>query len=97
MRGLSTGGSLRFKIDLLFLLCFTLYLSTISKYEPPRGLYSEGRFYGRFSVLRVWGAYFRNFTVCDFMRFNDHRRISRFFCEQGLHSLEKSSNFRESP
>ena len=49
--------SLRFKIDLLFLLCFTLYLSAISKYEPPRGLYSEGRFYGRFSVLRVWGAY----------------------------------------
>ena len=95
-------GSLRFKIDLLFLLCFTLYLSAISKYEPPRGYirrgdFTEGFLCYEFGGLIHGGAYFRNFTVCDFMRFNDHRRISRFFCEQGLHSLEKSSNFRESP
>ena len=41
-------GNLRFKIDwaslivgrkLLFLLCFTLYLRTISKNKPPRGAY----------------------------------------------------------
>ena len=44
MRGLSTKGNLRFKIDwaslivaegnLPFLLCFTLYLRPISKYKP---------------------------------------------------------------
>ena len=94
MRGLSTGGSLRLKIDLLFFLCFTLYLSAISKYEPPGGAYiRRGDFTEGFLCHE---AYFRNFTVCDFMRFNDHRRISRFFCKQGPHSLEnyeKSSNF----
>ena len=46
--GLSTEGNFRFKIDwaslqlegnLLFLLCFTLYLRAISKYKPPRALY----------------------------------------------------------
>ena len=59
-------GNLRFKIDwaslqlegnLWFLLCFTLYLRVISKYKPPGGFYLEGQFYGRFFVLRVWGAY----------------------------------------
>ena len=39
------------------LFCFILYLRAISKYKPPGALYSEGRFHGRFFVLRVWGAY----------------------------------------
>ena len=39
------------------MLCFTLYLRAISKYKPPGGLYLEGRFNGRFFMLRVWGAY----------------------------------------
>ena len=79
-------GNLRFKIDwvsltvgrkLPFLLCFTLYLRAISKYNPPGSLYMEGRFNGRLFPLQVWGgglifgleglihggAYFRNFTV----------------------------------
>ena len=59
-------GNLRFKIDwaglywqgnLPFLLCFTLYSRANSKYKPPGGLYSEGRFNGGFFALRFWGAY----------------------------------------
>ena len=46
LRGLSTEGNLRFKIDWASLivgskftvsLCFTLYLRAISKYKPPAG------------------------------------------------------------
>ena len=59
-------GNLRFKKirlalqlegNLPFLLCFTLYSRAISKYKPPGGLYSEGRFKGGFFALRFWGAY----------------------------------------
>ena len=64
-------GILRFKIDwaslivggnLHFLLCFTLYLRTISEYKPPGGLYLEGRFNGgvlhkEFGVLIFGGAF----------------------------------------
>ena len=65
MRGVSTEGNLRFKIDLAsvivgrkfnVLLCFSLYLRAISKYKPLGGLYLEGRFNGGFFALRVWGA-----------------------------------------
>ena len=34
-RGLSTEGNLRFKIDLPFLLCFTLYLRAIFQVQAP--------------------------------------------------------------
>ena len=40
-----------------FLLCFTLYLRLISKYKPPGGLYSEGRFHGRLFMLSLGGLY----------------------------------------
>ena len=59
-------GNLRFKIvwatlmvgrKLTVLLCFTLYLRAISKYKPPGGLYSEGRFNGGVFALQVWGVY----------------------------------------
>ena len=58
-------GNLRFKIDwagllvgskfTVFALFYFVYLRTMSKYKPPGGLYSEGRFqvHGRFFVLRV--------------------------------------------
>ena len=36
------------------LLCFTLYFQV----QAPGGLYSEGRFNGRFFALRVWGLIF---------------------------------------
>ena len=59
-------GNLRLKIgwatfqwkgNLPFLLCFTLYSGANSKYKPPGGLFSEGRFNGGFFALRFWGAY----------------------------------------
>ena len=65
-RGLCTEGNLRFKIDWASLqwegnlpsqLCFTLYSRANSKYKPPGGLYSEGRFNEGFFVLLFWGAY----------------------------------------
>ena len=70
----SIGLALQLEGNLLFLLCFTLYLRAISKYKPPGGLYLEGRFNGGFFALRVLGAYiwrdlymerayFRTFTV----------------------------------
>ena len=40
--------------------CFVLlilYSRANSKYKPPGGLYSEGRFNGRFFALRFWGPY----------------------------------------
>ena len=51
----SIGLALQLEVNLPFLLCFTLYLRAISKYNPPGGLYLEGLIHG--------GAYFRNFTV----------------------------------
>ena len=65
-RALCIEGNLRFKFDwaglqwegnLPFLLCFTLNSRANSKYNPPGGLYSEGRFNGGFFALRFWGAY----------------------------------------
>ena len=49
----SIGLGLQLKVNLPFLLCFSLYLST----SPLRGLYLEGRFYGEFFALPVRGAY----------------------------------------
>ena len=53
----SIGPALYLEGNLPFLLCFALYLRATSKYKPPGGLYSEGRFNGGFFALRVWGAY----------------------------------------
>ena len=45
----------KFTVFALFYFVFegTQFPST----SPPRGLYLEGRFNGRFFALRVWGAY----------------------------------------
>ena len=75
-------GNLRFKIDWASLIVgkkFTVFALFYFVFEgnfqvqAPGGLYMEGRFNGRFFVLKVWGptfegayqggAYFRNFTV----------------------------------
>ena len=66
MRGLSTEGNLRFKIDwaglifgsklTVFAPGFTLYLRAIFQVQAPGGLYLEGRFNGGFLALPVWGA-----------------------------------------
>ena len=47
----SIGLALQLRVNLPFLLCFTLYL--YSKYKPSGGLYLEGRFNGRFFALPV--------------------------------------------
>ena len=71
----SIGLALQLEGNLPFLLSFTLYLRSISKYKSPGGLYLEGRFSGGFFCvmnsgglhlegLIHGGAYFRNFKVC---------------------------------
>ena len=68
MRGLSTEGDLRYKIDWTSLIVgskFTVFALFYCVFEgifpstSPRGAYicMEGRFNGGFSALRVWGAY----------------------------------------
>ena len=71
MRGLSTEGNLRFKIDWASLLAgrkFTVFALFYFVFEGNfqaqapgggggRGLYLEGRLNGGFFALRVWGAY----------------------------------------
>ena len=59
----------------MFLPCFTLYLSAISEYKPPGGLYIylDGQFNGgflryEFGGLIHGGAYFRNFTVYTLLK-----------------------------
>ena len=59
----------------MFLPCFTLYLSAISEYKPPGGLYIylDGRFNGdflryEFGGLIHGGGYFRNFTVYTLLK-----------------------------
>ena len=64
------------EVNLLFLLCLTLYLRAIFQVEAPEGAYiwrgdlTEGLFalpvggaYDYFEGLIHGGAYFRNFTV----------------------------------
>ena len=103
MRGLSTGGKFAFQNRFTVFSLFYFVFECNFQVRAPRGAYirrgdfTEGILCYEFGGLIHGGAYFRNFTVCDLMRFNDHRGISRFFCEQGSHSLEKSSNFREGP
>ena len=53
----SIGLALKLEGNLPFLLCFTLYLRTIFKYKPPRGLYLQGWFYTGLFALWAWGAY----------------------------------------
>ena len=54
----SIGLALWLEVNLLFLLCFTLYLRAIFQVQAPGGgLYLEGQFNGGFFALPVWGAY----------------------------------------
>ena len=70
-RGLSTEGSLRFKIDwasrivgskfTVFAMFYFVFEGNFPSTSPPGGggggLYLEGRFNGEFFALPVWGAY----------------------------------------
>ena len=67
MRGLSTEGNLRLKIDwatlivgrkfTVFALFYFVFEGNFQVQAPQEGLYLEGRFNGGFFALRVWGAY----------------------------------------
>ena len=46
------------KVNLPFLLCFTLYLRVIFQVQTPGGLYLEGRFNGGFLRYRFEGLIF---------------------------------------
>ena len=66
----SIGLALWLEGNLLFLLCFTLYLRAISKYKPLgayiwRSDLTKGCLRHEFGGLIHGGAYFRNFTVQD--------------------------------
>ena len=54
----SIGLALQLKVNLSFLLCFTLYLRVIFQVQVPGGLYLEGRFNGGFFwVTGLGGLY----------------------------------------
>ena len=53
----SIGLALQLEVNLLFLLCFTLYLRVIFQVQAPGGLYLEGQFNRGFFALLVRGAY----------------------------------------
>ena len=72
-------GNLRFKIDwagliverkLTVFALFWFYLRAISKYKPPGGLYSEGRFNGRFFALRVWRGLYMEGLIFGILQYN---------------------------
>ena len=52
----SIGLALQLEGNLPFLLSFTLYLRSISKYKSPGGLYLEGRFSGGFFLCYEFGG-----------------------------------------
>ena len=59
MEELIYGGKFALEVNLLFLLCFTLYLRAIFQVQARGGgLYLEGRFNGEFLVLPVWRLIF---------------------------------------
>ena len=66
------------------MLHFSLYLRAISKYKPPGGLYSEGRFNGGFSALRVragggggytWRGLFSEFYGIPLKKYSLEKKI----------------------
>ena len=63
------GLALWLEVNLLFLLCYTLYLRAIFQVQAPGGAYfwsgdlTDGFLHCRFGGLIFGGAYFRNFTV----------------------------------
>ena len=58
MEELIYGGKFALEVNLLFLLCFTLYLRAIFQVQARGGLYLEGRFNGGFLRYRFGGLIF---------------------------------------
>ena len=49
--------ALQLEVNLLFLLCFTLYLRVIFQVQAPGGLIFGGAIDWRVFCITVWGAY----------------------------------------
>ena len=62
----SIALALQLEVNLLFLLCFTLYLSAIFQVQAPGGLILilEGRLNGGFFALLDWGLIFGGAYSC---------------------------------
>ena len=80
MRGLSTEGNLRFKIDwaslivrsefTVFALFYFVFEGNFPSTSPRGGLYLEELFNGGLFALRVWGAYiWRSYLTEGFLRY----------------------------
>ena len=86
----SKGLALYLEVNLPFYFVFEGNFPSTS----PRGdLYLEGRFNGGFFALQVWGAYFRNFTVCDLQKDNLFARWSSWSSWSGITIGTSSTRF----
>ena len=100
-RGLSTEGNLCFEIDwtifivgskfTVFTLFYFVFWGQFSKYKPPGGLYLEGRFYGGFFVLQVWGAFIWSVLYMDGLIFGILRYIYSKMAEMRSRDQHKVS------
>ena len=64
----SIGLTLQLKVNLPFLLCFTLYSRANSKYKPSGGVYSEGRFNGGFFCVTSLGGLYLEGLIFGILR-----------------------------
>ena len=62
----------------VFALFYFIFEGNFPSTSPRRDLYLAGRFNGGFFASQVWGADFRNFTVCDLQKDNLFARWSRW-------------------
>ena len=94
MRGLSTEGNLRFKIDwsslivgsksTVFALFYFVFEGNFPSTSPGGGgLYLEGRFNGGFLALSDWGAYIWRGLFSEF--------YGTAYCEQDRRSKLKNA------
>ena len=84
-------GSLQWEENFPFLLCLTLYSRANCKYQPPGGLYSEGRFNGGFLALRFLGAYIWRGLFSEF------HGISKSWASSIIRVISQSQNCQARP
>ena len=67
----------------IYFFCFVLLCirGQIPSTSPPGGLYSEGRFYGGFFALRIWGAYIWRGLYMDGLIFGILRYLYSYWDE----------------
>ena len=96
------GLALQLEVNLLFLLCFTLYLKVLFQVQAPGGLIFGGRFNRGFFGLPIWGFIFRVaytwrslfiFTVCVSW-VGEHISLGICVCQVGV-TRDKCFHCRE--